>query len=88
MVSFLGVTRRDGPRERSLCSSCAGLAAGSSGDQASARSLWQTVLAGKTVQKCGKGLAPNGARPSLKECPAATYSPTTSRLQYHRRCGP
>ena len=31
-------------------------------------------------QPCGWGSRPN-------ECPAVTYSPTPSRVQYHRRCG-
>jgi hypothetical protein len=29
---------------------------------------------------------PVGAR-ALNGCPAVTYSPTPSRVQYHRRCG-
>ena len=31
----------------------------------------------------------NGAGPDPlnKYCPAVTYSPTSSRMQYHRRCG-
>ena len=37
-----------------------------------------------TESEQAKRAAPMG-RPFLKECPAASYSPTRSPLQYHRR---
>jgi hypothetical protein len=36
------------------------------------------------AQKCKKATPHNGVA-SSKECPATSYSPTTPRLQYHRR---
>src|SRR6185312_881126 len=36
----------------------------------------------------GEGPAVVGGAFPCKECPAVTYSPTPSRVQYHRRCGP
>ena len=42
------------------------------------------ISSGTVAEKCEKGDLCRD-RPSAKCCPAASYSPTTSRLQYHRR---
>ena len=35
----------------------------------------------------GGRLGGGGLDPFFNVCPAVTYSPTPSRVQYHRRCG-
>ena len=37
--------------------------------------------------KCGRPQPVTGWGLDLNGCPAVTYSPTPSRVQYHRRCG-
>ena len=39
------------------------------------------VVKRQNPQTCGLGVLEH------KLCPAVTYSPTPSRVQYHRRCG-
>ena len=80
-----GATRccRTGPPDRAAGAGGARKGAGAEGAShpgAAGRVWWL---------KCGRAptMAGWGSRPFSKGCPAVTYSPTPSRVQYHRRCG-